>query len=255
MTVSLWCMSLLRLYASAVVDLQLMTARLDKTPQRRIRSFVRRTGRETTGQRQALTHLSSHYCLPTHNPFNATEVFARQAPLILEIGFGNGTALAEMAVSNPQQNYLGIEVHQAGVGQLMLQLQRLTINNVRIYAADAIDVLNDAIADHSLNGVHLFFPDPWHKKRHHKRRLVNSDFIQLLALKLKPDGYFHAATDCDDYAQQMMRALQQSPAFENTCAGFTERPESRPLTKFEQRGLHKGHRVWDLIFKLSPANN
>lgn len=225
-----------------------MVAHLDNPQQRRIRSFVRRAGRETEAQRKAAVQLSGHYCLDAQQPFNADEVFARQAPLIIEIGFGNGAALAEIAASNPEHNYLGIEVHQPGVGQLMLQLHRQDITNVRIYADDAIDVLNHAIADHSLTAVHLFFPDPWHKKRHHKRRLVNPGFLQLLASKLKLGGYFHAATDWEDYAQQMITVLKQCPQFENTCEGFAERPESRPLTKFEQRGLRKGHGVWDLIF-------
>jgi len=216
----------------------------------RIRSFIRRQGRATTGQRIALEQHWTKYCLATTSAFEPNRSFGRQAPLIVEIGFGNGDSLADMAAANPHLNYLGIEVHRPGVGHLMMLLAERGIGNVRIYHHDAIEIMETKIADASLAGVHLFFPDPWHKRRHHKRRIVRPSFIQLLNQKLLPGGYFHAATDWQDYAKDMLSQLSADTGLKNASPGgdYCPRPDYRPLTKFENRGLKLGHGVWDLIF-------
>jgi tRNA (guanine-N7-)-methyltransferase len=217
----------------------------------RIRSFIRRQGRLTPGQQHALDHLWRTYGLdPTVN-YDFKSVFGRDAALVVEIGFGNGESLLEMAQANPHQNFIGIEVHRPGVGHLLLKLHELNITNIRIYNHDAVDILEQRIADNSLTGVQLFFPDPWHKTRHHKRRIVNAGFIKLLAQKLQIGGYFHAATDWQNYAEQMLVALARDTHFFNASptGGYCERPDYRPLTKFENRGLRLGHGVWDLIFQ------
>jgi tRNA (guanine-N7-)-methyltransferase len=222
----------------------------EKTP-RRIRSFMRRQGRATASQKNALDTLWDKYCLNPHHQVNFDEVFPRQAPLILEIGFGNGDSLALMAEKNPDLNYLGIEVHKPGVGRLMLLLEQKGLNNVRIYHHDAIEILEQRIADNSLSGVQLFFPDPWQKRCHHKRRIVKPSFIELLTKKLIIGGYFHAATDWEHYAKEMLEIISAHEKLFNTSKNrtFCERPDYRPLTKFEQRGIRLGHGVWDLIFK------
>lgn len=216
----------------------------------RIRSFIRRQGRATAGQRQAMDAHWDTYCLPPAAEFNAEQAFGRQAPLIVEIGFGNGDSLAAMAEANPQLNYLGIEVHRPGVGHLLMLLEQRGIENVRIYHHDAIEILEQKIPDHSLAGVHLFFPDPWHKRRHHKRRIVRPGFVDLLNKKLAAGGYFHAATDWEHYAQDMLATLSADKGLKNTSPSgdYCPRPDYRPLTKFENRGLRLGHGVWDLIF-------
>lgn len=217
----------------------------------RIRSFIRRQGRATSGQKQALDNHWDKYCLPPAAELNLTEAFGRQVPLIIEIGFGNGSSLADMAEANPHNNYLGIEVHRPGVGHLMMLLEQRGINNVRIYHHDAIEILEQKIPDASVSGVHLFFPDPWHKRRHHKRRIVRPSFVELLHKKLIIGGYFHAATDWKDYAKDMLGVLGNSQLLSNSSPtqDYCPRPEYRPLTKFENRGLNLGHGVWDLIFK------
>lgn len=217
---------------------------------RKIRSFIRRQGRITAGQQAALDNHWDKYCLDPARKLVAGDVFGRDAPPCLEIGFGNGECLAALAADNPDKDYIGIEVHRPGVGHLMLQLEQLGLSNVRIYCHDAIEILNDALPDGGLSAVHLFFPDPWPKKKHHKRRIVNNDFLDLLAAKLAPDGYFHAATDWQHYAEAMLEVLSADSRFANTSrtGDFCERPAYRPLTKFERRGLRLGHCVWDLIF-------
>lgn len=227
-----------------------MTA-LEATTPPKIRSFVRRQGRITQAQQYALKHHWLRYCLDSEVDYNFTEVFGRDAPLIVEIGFGNGDSLAKMAAANPDIDYIGIEVHKPGVGHLMTLLDKEGLANVRIYCHDAMEIMEHKIADNSLAGVHLFFPDPWHKKKHHKRRIVRPSFIDLLVKKLKPGGYFHAATDWQDYAQSMLEVLSAAKGISNTSntQTYCERPEYRPLTKFEQRGLRLGHGVWDLIFR------
>ncbi|MGZ8226840.1 MAG: tRNA (guanosine(46)-N7)-methyltransferase TrmB [Methylococcaceae bacterium] len=216
----------------------------------RIRSFIRRQGRITQAQQYALDNHWTTYCLDPEADYNFAEVFGRDAPLCVEIGFGNGESLAKMAAANPDKDYIGIEVHRPGVGHLLMLLDQQGLTNVRIYCHDAIEILEHKIADNSLAAVHLFFPDPWPKKKHHKRRIVQSVFTRLLANKLKPGGYFHAATDWQNYAESMLEVLSAEPCLYNASNAFDycERPEYRPLTKFEQRGIRLGHGVWDLIF-------
>ena len=217
----------------------------------RIKSFIRRIGRMTTAQRFALESLWDKYCLDHEENCDFTVIFGRSAPVVLEIGFGNGESLAKTAEENPDKDYIGIEVHKPGVGNLLAQLERKGISNVRVFYHDAIEVLEKCIPEHSLSAVHLFFPDPWHKRKHHKRRIVRPCFLRLIAKKLVSGGYFHAATDWQHYAQHMLKILSAAEQFSNqsTDQNYCPRPAYRPLTKFEQRGLRLGHGVWDLIFK------
>ena len=224
----------------------------EKTFLRRIRSFVKREGRLTKGQTRAIKDLFPLFGLELQEQtINFDDVFKRSAPRILEIGFGNGASLSEMASNHPEQDYLGIEVHRPGVGTLLTQIEKLDLTNLRVMNADAIDVLNKMIADESLDVVYLFFADPWHKTKHHKRRIVQEEFVQLLRNKLKVCGIFHMATDWHDYAKHMMRVLNATEGYENTAGQdqYLTQPGYRPLTKFEQRGQRLGHGVWDLIFK------
>lgn len=230
----------------------------EKTFIRRIRSFVKREGRLTVAQQRAINELFPLYGLTLQEtPLNLDEVFQRKnadqftAPRILEIGFGNGSSLAEMAANNPEQDYIGIEVHRPGVGNLLQQIEKLNLKNLRVINDDGVEVLKHMIADESLDAVYLFFADPWHKKRHHKRRIVQAEFVQLLRKKLKVGGVFHMATDWEHYAQHMMSVMKEAEGFENTAGKeqYLPRPDYRPLTKFEQRGQRLGHGVWDLIFK------
>ncbi len=204
----------------------------------------------TPAQKKALEVLWPKYGLNhDQGKIDLTEAFGREAPRFLEIGFGMGASLAEMARAHPENDYIGIEVHRPGVGSLLKTLQHQGIENVRVICADAVEVLKNNIIDHSLDGIYLFFPDPWHKKRHHKRRIVQPDFISLLARTLKPDGILHMATDWEDYAYHMLKVMQSNQEFQNTNnkRGFSDRRQ-RPVTKFENRGLHLGHKVWDLVF-------
>jgi tRNA (guanine-N7-)-methyltransferase len=219
---------------------------------RQVRSFVRRTGRITSSQTQALTSLWQDYGLNLeHGPYDQAEVFGRVAPCTLEIGFGMGAALLEMAARSPDENFIGIEVHQPGLGTLLNGLVKNDIKNVRVFNADAKDILEHCIADGSLQRVLLFFPDPWPKARHHKRRLLQPDFVKLIAKKLGTGGIFHLATDWQHYAEHMLITLTAEPQFKNTAGEhhYALRPEDRPLTKFEQRGQKLGHGVWDLVFQ------
>jgi tRNA (guanine-N7-)-methyltransferase len=227
-----------------------MTSSEQTFPQR-IRSFIRRQGRVTPGQQLALDNYWVKYCLDPKVDYDFSKVFGRDAPLFVEIGFGNGESLAKMAAANPDTDYIGIEVHRPGVGHLMLLLDQQGLSNVRIYSHDAIEIIEHKIADNSLAGLHLFFPDPWPKKKHHKRRIVRPDFVELLVRKLKAGGYFHAATDWQNYAEAMLAILSAVPRLNNISptGDYCERPEYRPLTKFEQRGIRLGHGVWDLIFR------
>jgi tRNA (guanine-N7-)-methyltransferase len=228
-----------------------MTSPDGNRPHRIIRSFVRREGRITSGQQRALQDLWPRYGLEADAPLNKESIFGRKAPCTLEIGFGNGDALATMAEQQPECDFIGIEVHRPGVGRLLQQLERRNLNNVRVMREDAVDILKDCIPDNSLDRVLLFFPDPWHKKRHHKRRLVQADFIELLAGKIRHGGCFHMATDWEDYAMHMLEVMERSPAFRNRAGTgkFSLRPDYRPVTKFEQRGQRLGHGVWDLLFE------
>lgn len=175
-------------------------------------------------------------------------LFGRSAPTFLEIGFGMGETTAAMALAQPQNNFLCVEVHTPGVGSLLKQIEGQHLGNIRVIQHDAVEVLHHMIAPAALDGVHIFFPDPWPKKRHHKRRLVQPDFVALLAGKLKPGAYVHCATDWQEYAEQMLAVLEAEPALKNSASGFAPRPSYRPLTKFERRGLNLGHGVWDIIF-------
>lgn len=216
----------------------------------RIRSYVLRAGRVGSGQARALAELGPRFVVPWRaEPLDLATVFGRRAPLILEIGFGMGEGLAETAAAHSENDYLGVEVHTPGVGALLKQIGERNLANVRIVQHDAVDVLTHMLAPASLAGVHIFFPDPWHKKRHHKRRLIQPPLVSLLASRLAPGGYIHLATDWQDYAEQMLAVLGAEPLLENTVADYAPRPATRPLTKFEQRGLRLGHGVWDLVFR------
>jgi tRNA (guanine-N7-)-methyltransferase len=219
-------------------------------PQRGIRSFVLRAGRMGTGQARALEDYGPQFLIPySESALDLDATFGRQAPRILEIGFGMGETTAGIAAAHPDQDYLGIEVHTPGVGALLKRIGEGRLGNLRIIQHDAVEVLQHMLADDSLDGIHIFFPDPWHKKRHHKRRLIQPAFVGLLARRLKPGGYLHLATDWEDYAQQMLAVLSAESNLVNTGNGFVSRPETRPLTKFEKRGLKLGHGVWDLLFR------
>jgi tRNA (guanine-N7-)-methyltransferase len=215
-----------------------------------IRSYVLRQGRVSKAQQRALDTLKPHFCIPYETKqLDLDAVFGRKAPKILEIGFGMGETTAAIAAAQPGNDYLALEVHNPGVGSLLKQIGELGISNVRIIQHDAVEVLRDMIADASLDGVHIFFPDPWHKARHNKRRLIQPPFVARLVQKLKPGGYVHAATDWEDYAGQILAVLSAEPLLHNTARDFAPRPDYRPLTKFEQRGLRLGHGVWDLVFR------
>ncbi|AWX16209.1 tRNA (guanosine(46)-N7)-methyltransferase TrmB [Mergibacter septicus] len=218
---------------------------------RKIRSFVLRTGRLSAAQRSAMNENWYFYGLEHQKtPFNFAEIFQNNHPVILEIGFGMGRSLVEMAEQNPQYNYLGIEVHTPGVGACIAYAKQKEIKNLRIICHDAIEILNESIADSSLGGLQLFFPDPWHKAKHHKRRIVQPAFMQLIMQKLQSGGFVHMATDWENYAEQMLEVLSQTSGLENTSKtnDFIPRPIFRPLTKFEERGHRLGHGVWDLYF-------
>jgi tRNA (guanine-N7-)-methyltransferase len=220
-------------------------------PRRRsIRSFVVRAGRIGTGQTKALAELGPRFVLPyTAAPLDRRAAFGRDAPLVLEIGFGMGDATAAIAAGAPDTDFLGVEVHPPGVGALLKHIGERGLLNIRIVQHDAVEVLQHMIEPGSLAGIHVFFPDPWHKKRHHKRRLVQPAFVHDLALRLAPGGYLHCATDWQPYAQQMLEVLSGEPLLVNTADTFATRPHYRPLTKFEQRGMKLGHGVWDLVFR------
>ncbi|TCS70034.1 tRNA (guanine-N(7)-)-methyltransferase [Sulfuritortus calidifontis] len=219
-------------------------------PQRSIRSFVLRAGRMGSGQIKALEALGPKFLLPYRvEPLDLDAAFGRSAPKILEIGFGMGDSTAKIAAAHPEIDYLGIEVHTPGVGALLKRIGEQNLTNLRLIQHDAVEVLQHMIPDASLDGCHIFFPDPWHKKRHHKRRLIQPGFVALLVKKLKPGAYLHLATDWQDYAEQMLAVLSAEPDLRNSAEGFAPRPEYRPLTKFEQRGLKLGHGVWDLVFR------
>ncbi|MCW7538253.1 tRNA (guanosine(46)-N7)-methyltransferase TrmB [Aquabacterium sp. A7-Y] len=217
---------------------------------RSIRSYVMRAGRTTEGQARALAELSPRFVLPYQETLLDVEAsFGRRAPTVFEIGFGMGEATAHIASVRPEDNFIGCEVHEPGVGALLKRIAEKHLTNLRIVRHDAVQVLEHMIAPASLAGVHVFFPDPWHKKRHHKRRLIQPPFVALLASRLAPGGYLHCATDWQPYAEQMLDVLTAEPALRNTAADYAPKPDYRPLTKFENRGLRLGHGVWDLVFR------
>jgi tRNA (guanine-N7-)-methyltransferase len=219
---------------------------------RPIRSFVRREGRMTTAQRRALEEFWPRFGLDTASaPLDSAALFGRDAPVIVEIGFGNGESLLAMAVAQPQKNFIGVEVHRPGVGQLLLLLDERGIDNVRLVCDDAKEFLELRVSDDSLDAVQLFFPDPWPKLRHHKRRLVQAEFVQLVRRKLRIGGQFHMATDWQNYAEHMLAVMTVAQGYANEAGAgqYATRPEHRPLTKFERRGQRLGHGVWDLLFR------
>ena len=217
---------------------------------RPIRSFVLRQGRVSVAQARACAQLLPRYGIPyAPQPLDLERTFGRRAPKILEIGFGMGETTAAIAAAHPENDYLGIEVHTPGVGSLLKLIDERSVGNLRLIQHDAVEVLREMISPGSLDGAHIFFPDPWPKKRHHKRRLVQPDFVALLASRIKPGGYVHLATDWQEYAEQMLAVLSAEPMLANTAAGYAPRPHYRPQTKFETRGLKLGHGVWDVVFR------
>ena len=217
---------------------------------RPIKSFVLRQGRISNAQQRSYDALLPRYGIPySEAPLNLDEAFGRSAPKILEIGFGMGEATAHIAAQHPQNDYLCVEVHTPGVGSLLKQVDELGLSNIRIIQHDAVEVLRHMLAPASLDGVHIFFPDPWHKKRHNKRRLIQPELVALLCERLKPGGYVHMATDWQDYAEQVLAVFSAEPKLVNTAPDYAPRPEYRPATKFEQRGLRLGHGVWDIVFR------
>ena len=219
-------------------------------PERHIRSYVLRQGRVSNAQRRAHDLLLPRYGIAFQNDYaDFDALFGRPAPRILEIGCGMGETTIAIAGAHPQLDYIGIEVHTPGVGSLLKQIDATGLTNVRVIQHDAVAVLRAMIAPASLAGMHIFFPDPWPKKRHHKRRLIRPDFANLAASRLAPGGYLHVATDWQDYAGQILAVLTAEPALENTAAGYAPRPDHRPRTKFETRGLKLGHGVWDIVFR------
>jgi tRNA (guanine-N7-)-methyltransferase len=215
-----------------------------------IKSFVRRAGRTTTAQNKAFSDLGPRFLLNyTPAPLDAAAAFGRSAPLILEIGFGMGEATAHIARVRPADNFLCCEVHEPGVGALLKRIGEQELSNIRILQHDAVEVIDNMLPEGSLDGIHIFFPDPWHKKKHNKRRLIQPPLVAKLAARLRPGGYLHCATDWQPYAEQMLEVLSAEPTLANTAQDYAPQPEYRPLTKFENRGLRLGHGVWDLVFQ------
>lgn len=218
---------------------------------RRIRSFVLRQGRLTKGQARALETVFPKFGIAyTPELLDLNTLFNREeSKKILEIGFGMGETTAKIAQTLPDHDFLAAEVHTPGVGALLKLIDELALTNVRVIQHDVVEVLQHMLADASLDGVHIFFPDPWHKKRHHKRRLIQAEFVKLLCRKLKTGAYLHVATDWQEYAEWVLDVLSSEPQLQNTAKDYAEKPSYRPLTKFENRGIKLGHGVWDLVFK------
>ena len=218
---------------------------------RKIQSFVRRSGRISKAQSIGLNELWHDYGVDLNEKkLDFNKLFLSKNNVTLEVGFGNGDSLLEMAIDQPNQNFLGIEVYEAGVGRLINEANKNKLSNLKIIKDDAVEVLTNNILDNSISNFQLFFPDPWHKKKHHKRRIVQISFLDLLSKKLKKDGVVHIATDWENYAEHIMELLESHSHFKN-CAGdhmYSLRPKNRPLTKFENRGQKLGHGVWDIIF-------
>ncbi len=217
---------------------------------RRIRSFVLRQGRLTRGQERALETIWPQFGIDySENLLDLSQVFSRKdSKKILEIGFGMGESTAKIAQALPDCDFLAVEVHTPGVGALLKLIEEQALTNIRIIQHDVVEVLQNMLTDESLDGVHIFFPDPWHKKRHHKRRLIQAEFVKLLCRKLKTGSYLHVATDWQEYAEWVLEVLNAELQLQNTAKDYAEKPSYRPLTKFENRGVKLGHGVWDLVF-------
>lgn len=215
-----------------------------------IRSFVLRQGRVSNAQQRFYDEGMPRWGIPyVPGVIDLDVTFGRHAPVILEIGCGMGETTATIAAAQPENNFIGVEVHTPGVGSLLKEIATRELSNLRVVQHDAVEVVRDMIAPGTLAGIHVFFPDPWHKKRHNKRRLIQPPFVRMLTERLAPGGYFHCATDWEDYAHQMLEVLGAEPLLQNTAAGFAPRPAYRPQTKFEARGLRLGHGVWDVVFR------
>lgn len=217
---------------------------------RQIKSFVQRAGRVTKKQQQALDNYADKHAIKySEKKLNLDESFGNTNPVILEIGFGMGSSLVQMALENPEKNYLGIEVHQAGVGNILYEIEHQDIKNLKIMSHDAVEILNKMIDDETLSGVQIYFPDPWHKKKHNKRRLVNQDNLDLFAKKLKRGGVLHYASDWLPYTTDVFDLLEKDENYQNLYSGYAPRPEWRPLTKFEKRGQNLDHTISDILFE------
>lgn len=217
---------------------------------RPVRTYVLRQGRTSAAQKQACMRLLPRFGIRyAPRVLDFAEAFGRQAPKILEIGFGMGGATAQIAAAHPEQDFLALEVHTPGVGKLLQLIEERSLTNLRLIQHDAVEVVRDMIAPQALSGVHIFFPDPWPKKRHHKRRLIQPEFVALLANRMASGAYLHLATDWEDYAQQILAVLAAEPSLENSAADYAPRPVYRPETKFEARGVKLGHGVWDIVFR------
>lgn len=221
---------------------------------RPIRSFVKREGKLTKGQQNAIDQAWPKFGVDLdESPLDLSALFGRDAPVVLEIGFGNGVSLAEMAADSQEYNFFGIEVHKPGVGSLLVQVRQQELQNVRVSGDDAVQVLEKQIPDESLDRVQIFFPDPWHKKRHHKRRLIQPPFVETLVRKLKNNGKIHVATDWENYAEHILEVLSDCQSLRNTADDYAPKPDYRPGTKYEARGVRLGHGVWDLVFQKSES--
>ncbi|MDC0981413.1 tRNA (guanosine(46)-N7)-methyltransferase TrmB [Candidatus Pseudothioglobus singularis] len=220
---------------------------------RKIQSFVKRSGRLSKAQSLGLNNLWSDFGIEVHNNeiINFEAAFVKKNAITLEIGFGNGDSLLETAINQPNQNFIGIEVYEAGVGRIINEASKQNVSNLLIIKDDAVEIMANNISDNSISNFQLFFPDPWHKKRHHKRRIIQTSFLDLLSRKLKTNGTVHIATDWQNYAEHIMKTLEMHPHFKNLAGDYiySKRPKDRPLTKFENRGHKLGHGVWDLLFK------
>ena len=219
-----------------------------------IRSYVLRAGRLGSGQQRALAELAPRFVLPyVPRPMNYEAVYGRRAPVVLEVGFGMGDATAQVAAAAPDTDFIGCEVHAPGIGALLQRIDEGGMANLRIVRHDAVEVLRNMVPPASLAGVHVWFPDPWHKKRHNKRRLIQPAFVELVTSRLAPGGYLHCATDWQPYAEQMLEVLSAAPGLHNATEGYAPKPSWRPVTKFEARGLLLGHGVWDLLMRKRTA--
>lgn len=223
-----------------------------KTIQHKIRSFVMRAGKLTAGQSRALDEILPHFLLDETQTFDKNTAFGNDNPVYLDVGFGNGESLIHIAQMYPDINFVGMEVHAPGVGHLLLNIEKYDLKNIRIYQYDGVEVIKDCFKANSIDALHIYFPDPWHKKRHHKRRLIQESFLALIAEKMQPKAYIHIATDWQEYAEHIRDVFAQSKDFKNIEKdnGFTQRPDWRPITKFERRGIKLGHNSYDLIYHI-----